>query len=301
MSEWIDSSRLGPVTINGSATVIPDGSGDPSGTSTNLVFDVRGLGTAAIQTISTSALAFKVYASIDNGTTWAPLRTVNSAGTATAADTAITASTTVIDYILVGPITHIRITRTAGSGTFQFGGHPDPMVFFAATGSSGTVDTELPAAETPADDLTNATAAPRVNSLGYVFDGTTWDRARGNSVIGTQVGHGKTLKTYSATISADTDVIAAVSTKRIKVFAYSIINIDNTADTVIFKSNGTAGTELWRVYLRGPDANTPYGANLATSAPSFLFATVAGEKLTVDVSAAATLHISIAYWDDDAS
>lgn len=55
---------------------------------------------------------------------------------------------------------------------------------------SGAVDTELPAAETPADNLTNATAAPRVNALGYVFDGTAWDRALGNSTDGTLVNLG---------------------------------------------------------------------------------------------------------------
>lgn len=122
----------------------------------------------------------------------------------------------------------------------------------------------------------------------------------GTNLIG-NVGHGKTIKNYSASITSDTDIVAAVASKRIKVIAYSIINQDNTADTVIFKSNGTSGTELWRVYLRGPDANTPFGANLSIPAPSFLFATVAGEKLTVDVSSGATLHISITYFDDDNS
>lgn len=112
---------------------------------------------------------------------------------------------------------------------------------------------------------------------------------------------GKTLKTYSGTITSDTDIIAAVTAKRIKVYAYSIVTTDNTGDLVIFKSNGTAGTELWRVYLKGPDASTPFGANLATAVPGFLFATAAGEKLTADVSSGATLHLSVAYWDDDAS
>lgn len=113
--------------------------------------------------------------------------------------------------------------------------------------------------------------------------------------------HSKTIKTASGTITSDTDVIAAVTSKRIKVVAYSIQTTDNTGDTCLFKTNGTGGTELWRVYLKGPDANTPYGANLSTSCPTFLFATAAGEKLTLDVSSAATIHYSITYWDDDAS
>ena len=115
------------------------------------------------------------------------------------------------------------------------------------------------------------------------------------------VSHGKTLKTVSGSLTSDTDVIAAVASKRLKVYAYSLITTDNTGTTVMFKSNGTGGTELWRVYLKGPDANTPFGANLSVAAPTFLFATVAGEKLTADVSSGATVHYSIAYCDDDAS
>lgn len=38
--------------------------------------------------------------------------------------------------------------------------------------------TELPAVETPADDLTNATNAPRVLALMMCFDGSTWDRCQ---------------------------------------------------------------------------------------------------------------------------
>lgn len=63
------------------------------------------------------------------------------------------------------------VTANAGTGTFA-------------------VDTELPAAETPADNLTNATAAPRVNGLNYVFDGTAWDRLPGDSVNGALVNLG---------------------------------------------------------------------------------------------------------------
>lgn len=107
----------------------------------------------------------------------------------------------------------------------------------------------------------------------------------------------RTLKTVSGSLTADTDLIAAVPNKRIKIVAYSLITTDNTGVTAIFKSNGTSGTEKWRVYLRGPDANTPFGANLAASAPSFLFETGIGEKLTLDVSSAATIHYSIAYLD----
>ena len=111
----------------------------------------------------------------------------------------------------------------------------------------------------------------------------------------------KTIKTVSGSLAADTDVIAAVTSKRIKVISYSIITTGINANAAIFKSNGTGGTELWRVILQAPAAASVYGANLAIAAPSFLFATVAGEKLTLDVGNADTVHYSIAYFDDDAT
>ncbi len=109
------------------------------------------------------------------------------------------------------------------------------------------------------------------------------------------------LKTVSGTLTADTDVIAAVTSKRIKVVAYSIITTGTSANAAIFKSNGTSGTELWRVFLQAPAANSVFGANLATSLPSYLFATAAGEKLTLDVGNTDALHYSLTYTDDDAT
>lgn len=121
----------------------------------------------------------------------------------------------------------------------------------------------------------------------------------GTNTIG-NVGHGKTIKTVSGTLTADTDVIAAVTSKRIKVIAYSIFTTGTNANAMIFKSNGTGGTELWRLILQS-QASAIFGANLAIPAPSFLFATVAGEKLTLDVGNGDTIHYSIAYFDDDAT
>lgn len=113
-----------------------------------------------------------------------------------------------------------------------------------------------------------------------------------------RVGHGKTIKTVSGTLTADTDIIAAVTNKRIKVCAYSIFTTGTNLDLAIFKSNGTSGTELWRVPLQSV-ASQIMGANLAVSAPAFLFATIAGEKLTLDVNQSDTIHYSISYYDDD--
>jgi hypothetical protein len=111
---------------------------------------------------------------------------------------------------------------------------------------------------------------------------------------------GKTLKTYTGTISADTDVVAAVTAKRIKVVAYAIHTTVTTEQVITFKSNGTSGTALWTVRVQAITGSMS-GANLTTSAPSFLFATTAGEKLTADLSAATSVDISLTYYDDDAS
>lgn len=112
------------------------------------------------------------------------------------------------------------------------------------------------------------------------------------------ITHGKTIKTVSGSLTADTDVIAAVSSKRLKVTAYSLIGVGTNANLVLFKSNGTGGTELWRVLMQSSTAIAA-GANLATPAPAFLFATAAGEKLTMDVNQTDAIHYSIAYFDDD--
>lgn len=107
---------------------------------------------------------------------------------------------------------------------------------------------------------------------------------------------GKTIKTVTGTVSADTDIVAAVPTKRIKVFAFSLVSASTTANTITFQSD--ASTALWTTPLQSISA-TMTGSNLATAVPSFLFATVAGEKLTLDVSAAQSVTYNVSYWDDD--
>lgn len=110
----------------------------------------------------------------------------------------------------------------------------------------------------------------------------------------------KTIKTVSGSLAADTDVITAVANKRLKIIAYSLTSQGTNQNTIIFKSNGVGGTELWRLSLQAV-AGATTGANLSIKSPDFIFATVAGEKLTMDVSQVDTIHYSITYFDDDAS
>ncbi len=125
----------------------------------------------------------------------------------------------------------------------------------------------------------------------------------GLTMNGTTLNSGdtmKSIKSVSGSLTADTDVIAAVGGKRLKVIAYSLVSVGTNANTVIFKSNGTGGTELWRVLLQSSTAIAS-GANLATSPPDWLFGTVVSEKLTIDVNQTDAVHYSISYFDDDAS
>ncbi|MEW6214544.1 MAG: hypothetical protein AB1478_04975 [Nitrospirota bacterium] len=119
-----------------------------------------------------------------------------------------------------------------------------------------------------------------------------------NTIGNVNVLHNKTIKNATGSISATTAIVAAVTGKKIKVFAYSLIMSSTTAVTCTF-NNGAAGTALWTVPLQAL-SGTISGANLAVSIPSFLFATGAGVLLELALSAAVSVTYSISYWDDDA-
>lgn len=74
----------------------------------------------SLQCISTTSLAVKVYVSYDQGTTFEPAVSVDAAGSMTAADSAVTPSVgDTISWNCQGA-THVRVSRTAGSGTATF-------------------------------------------------------------------------------------------------------------------------------------------------------------------------------------
>jgi hypothetical protein len=114
------------------------------------------------------------------------------------------------------------------------------------------------------------------------------------------VTHGKTIKSLSGSFTSDTDIIAAVTSKRIKVIAYSFRTFGTSATTILLKSNGTGGTLLWTEVLQSI-TSTVQGSNLAVPAPSWLFGTAAGEKLTADTNTSDTVYWSLTYFDDDAT
>lgn len=110
-------------------------------------------------------------------------------------------------------------------------------------------------------------------------------------------GHGKSVKTYTNTISATTSIIAAVGGKKLKVRAISLITAATTAVTVTFK-DGAGGTALWTVPLQAI-TGTNFGSNNSVSCPDYLFGTTAGNLLEAAFSAAQSVTINVSYWDDD--
>lgn len=174
----------------------------------------------------------------------------------------------------------IRLTTLITNlGTFAFGAGTAAAALRVTLPSDGPVATAL---GTPADAAV----------LGDV-NGSIIALLRGMS-------KSRTIKSVPVNLTADTDIIAAVTSKRIKVIAYSLTSIGTNQDIIMFKSNGTGGTEVARIVLQGATAQ-PYGANQAIDAPSFLFATLAGEKLTLDVNQTDGIMGFITYFDDDAT
>ena len=148
----------------------------------------------------------------------------------------------------------------------------------AASGSAVTGNPVL----VGGSDGTNARSI-KTDTTGVVYDDPT---------------NGRGIKSVTGTISATTDVIAAVASKKLKVHAFSILTNSTTAVTVTFQDN--AATNLWTVPMQAI-SGTYFGANLAVACPAYLFSTVAGNKLTLNLSAAQSVTYSISYTDTDAS
>ena len=129
-----------------------------------------------------------------------------------------------------------------------------------------------------------------INSAGWIVSVSN----TGGSV---SLNNSKSIKSITGTISATSSVVAAISNKRVKVCAYSLITSSQTAVTVLM-NGGSSGTALWTVPLQSI-ASTYFGANLAVTAPSFIFATATNTLLEMNLSSANPVTYSISYFDDD--
>jgi hypothetical protein len=121
-----------------------------------------------------------------------------------------------------------------------------------------------------------------------------------NIPSGTQtVSSGKTLKTKTGSASATFTIVAAVTSKKIKVYSLTLFTASTTAVTVTFK-DGAAGTVL-ATYPLQAITGTNFGVTENMAAPSTLFETTAGNLLEMSFSAAQTVTYNLRYFDDDAS
>lgn len=112
----------------------------------------------------------------------------------------------------------------------------------------------------------------------------------------TNGGSGKTLKRAVVALTATGDVIAAVTSKKLKIYAFEIQSRNDTM-TVQFR-DGASGSTLG---LRWGLNTRELAISGVTNPPTFLFTTSAGTALQAVITGTGTIDIATSYWDDDAS
>ena len=119
--------------------------------------------------------------------------------------------------------------------------------------------------------------------------------ATGSATIGavTDGGSGKTLKSAVLSLAATGTVVAAVASKRIKV--YAVKAVVGAALSINFRDGGTTALEGAQVLA----INGGYVESV--DPPNFLFATTSGNSLDMVVTGVGTVAGRVSYWDDDAT
>jgi len=100
------------------------------------------------------------------------------------------------------PNSHDVTIDNAGAGAavnIQDGGNS--ITIDGSVGITGSVDTELPAAVALSADNVVSPTAPAVGAFAHAFDGTNWDRVRGDSTDGLLVNLGANNDVIQATAS----------------------------------------------------------------------------------------------------
>lgn len=197
-----------------------------------------------------------------------------------------------------------------------------------------TVDTELPAAGTLADTAANPSTTSVASHLMF-FNGSTWDRARGDITNGIDVdvvrvggkvpefgsgtrnstvqrvtiatddlvpvslpATGKTIKRAVGTASSsgnNTVISAPGASKIIKVITYSLQGQGTVNAKFTDGAGGSDLSMLWNFQAREGVAQP------ATIIPQFLFKCTSNTALVLNLSGAVSVGYEVTYWDDDAS
>lgn len=101
------------------------------------------------------------------------------------------------------------------------------------------------------------------------------------------------VETINDSASGDNTIVAAVTGKKIKVYAICIVS----SGTVAVKFKDGAGTDI-----TGPMALTAQvGFSFAVAPPAFLLSTSAGNAFIMNLGSAVEVDGWIAYWDDDSA
>lgn len=119
--------------------------------------------------------------------------------------------------------------------------------------------------------------------------------AAGTAFVG-NVGTGQTPKVKTGSASATFTVVAAVTSKKVKVYSVSLMMVSATAVTVTFK-DGASGTAIG-TYLLQASASVTNGIAEAVSVPSTLFETSAGVLLEMSFSAAVSVTYNLRYFEE---
>jgi len=215
------------LTSSGNITIInsvPAGAGTP-GSFVAIALD-DGAAALNVQVTGTYTGALSLQVTID-GTNWVTVggNVFWNAATGALAATIASAAVGIFQADCAG-FTAARITALAAvTGTAVVTVRASKSTSIVALDSSipagsaaiGSVDTELPAAAALADAAANATT-PTIGGASMLFNGVTWDRARGNANNNTgdtgakvATGNGATQTNYNARGAIITLVLGAVT------------------------------------------------------------------------------------------
>lgn len=120
------------------------------------------------------------------------------------------------------------------------------------------------------------------------------------SVASGTVGHGKTLKSVSLSLSTsgDNDIIAAVAAKKLTIYALSLTTkADISAGLTAKFTDGAAGTQMWAADALVP-ATQSWGVVEAVAPPGYLFQLTTNTKLVLNLSAAKATQVNVSYWEE---
>lgn len=94
--------------------------------------------------------------------------------------------------------------------------------------------------------------------------------------------------------SGNNTVLAAQAGKRIRVYAYSLSTLSNTAVVAKF-TDGAGGTQLRQQSLQAPASGSD-DASEAVQPPAALFSTSENTALVMNLSAAQTVNVNVSYY-----